>query len=87
MTEREALFAANLCSPWERRKIRADGGWEAIMASDTKTRRGKKLSGRSEPSDDLAGEFEGIATDTSSSLMGSGEDRGARGFTGSGEDR
>ena len=58
------------------------------MTNDTKTKRSSKSRNeRSGGSDPLTGEFEGIADDTSSSLMGSGEDRIASSLTGSGEDR
>ena len=57
------------------------------MAIETKGKRSKSQNQRGNESDPLTGEFEGIVEDTSSSLMGSGEDRNMRSVTGSGEDR
>jgi len=60
---------------------------EVNMAIETKGKRSKSQNQRGSESDPLTGEFEGIGEDTSSSLMGSGEDRNLRSVTGSGEDR
>jgi len=58
------------------------------MTNDSKAKRGDKSQDESgSESDELLGEFEGIVEDTSTNVMGSGEDRRPSGFTGSGEDR